>query len=304
MEIYTHATDAVSFIEVPADVIATNPNVEILALENGVPVYNFPAPTIVAEGPGQRSGYQVNIPWYLTSTGRDLIIDWTVEWVEFGVPRLYRDRQFVQIITPILDLKEISRVSGWTEDQDLRDLERRVRYAIQSYTGQNFGAFRANMDLIGNGDSRLPLPAPLLGVYSANFRIENISIRNDGWVLQAPTSAGLAVGPRSLSDNDTAYYTGAPIVINPRDAKFRHGEPYSIFGLWGYHDVPNDVRQAARLLAVDYACDESLWRDRYIDSVRAGNWRFEVSERTFDGTGNVLADQILHPYRQRLMVLL
>ncbi len=109
--------------------------------------------------------------------------------------------------------------------------------------------------------------------------------------------------PEVVLDN---YYSGAGPIMPPgsyRNVFFRDDVQYNITGLWGYHDVPEDVRQAARLLVADYSCDESLWRDRYINAIKAGDWRIDFNGEAFQGTGNVVADQILAAYRRTSLVI-
>jgi hypothetical protein len=167
------------------------------------------------------------------------------------------------------------------------------------------------MEVSGNGSDKLNLPAPLLefkglaydGILRNNHGVKLI---NNGWALaggkvwidnikQAP--------PEWILDRfDSNGKIFAPVLYGHN--RFVDGVEYVVEGVWGYQDVPGDVKQAARLLVQDYSCDESLWRERYIDSVRAGDWRFEFNAQAFAGTGNVQADQILSGYRRATMVVI
>ncbi len=308
MEIYRNsAAETTVTLDLPAGIMPSLTAVDIVALERGRDVFTFG--TVAATA----NGLSVTLPWHLTNRDRDLIIDWTITYNPGNGNIVVKDRSYVQVVTPILPLDhiaEIANINLTTERNDVEDLERRVRYTIQSYTGQNFGKFFGVMRVTGNGSKKLALPAPLLefggmsfdGVYRPQW---GMKIVNNGW--------GLSTGSIYI-DNikqappewmlDLFQYDGkirAPMLYG--ENTFLSGVEYSIEGLWGYNDIPGDVKQAARLLVQDYACDESLWRDRYIQSMQAADWRLQFNPQAFTGTGNVQADQILSGYRRQTMVV-
>ena len=307
MEIYRNVRQP-AVLEIPPEINAAG-KVDIFAVENGRRIYEF---TTVAR---TNRGYEVTLPWTLVRQDRDFHIEWGFDYVEGGVTQRINEKTFVEVVTPLLPLVEVARIAGYdtTTTQgnlDTLDLERRIRYGVQTYTGQNFGKFAGLMQVSGNGSNKLNLPAPLLNFTGVAFdgvlRINHgMTLINNGWALssgniyidnikQAPPEWMLD----QFSANGKIY---APMLYG--HSRFVDGTEYRIEGVWGYDDVPGDVRQAARLLAQDYSCDESLWRERYIDSVRAGDWRFEFNAQAFTGTGNVQVDQILAGYRRATMVV-
>jgi len=308
VEFYRGSSETVK-VTVPTSVKATVSSIDVFAVENGRAIYEFQT---VSSTP---DGYEVALPWSLARQDRDFNVEWRITYTEGGIPFSIVENTYVQIVTPILPLAEIAQIAGYDTStpegaQDTLDLERRVRYGVQTYTGQNFGKFAGVMQVSGNGASKLNLPAPLLefkgiafdGVLRTNH---GMTLINNGWALssgniyidnikQAPPEWMLD----RFSSNGKIY---APMLYG--HSRFVDGTEYTIEGVWGYNDVPGDVKQAARLLVQDYSCDESLWRERYIDSVRAGDWRFEFNAQAFTGTGNVQADQILAGYRRATMVV-
>jgi len=78
--------------------------------------------------------------------------------------------------------------------------------------------------------------------------------------------------------------------------EFKEGVIYPISGVWGYEAVPESVKEAARLLVNDYACADSQYRDRYLTSMTAADWRIQFNSGAFVRTGNVRADQLLSEY--------
>lgn len=312
MEVYRNATDAKVTLRLPDDVITAIVNggaLNIFAVENGVVLQEFQTAVLIAG-----VGYQLTLPWALTRQDRDLFIDWEMSYYLDGAFYQFTERSEVQIVTPLLPLEEVATIAGLdlvTQRDDVVDLERKVRYVIQSNTGQNFGKFYGVMRSSGNGSNRLQLPAPLLefvafsfdGLLRPNYGVRVI---NDGWALASGeveiTSIKQAPPEWMLDRFD---YTGkiyAPLKYG-RHA-FMEGVEYTVEGMWGYNDVPANVRQAARLLVQDYSCDESLWRDRYIQTVQAADWRFRFAGQAFSGTGNVQADQLLSGYRRQTMAVI
>lgn len=307
MEIYRNASSTPITFELPAGVIGSVTAVDIVVAEGGKDIYVFDE--VLAVG----SGFQVTLPWHITRQDRDVYLYWTVTYDSGNGPITVTDRQYVQIVTPILPLEEIAAIMGVSlaeKRQDVEDIERRVRYAIQSYTGQNFGMFYGVMPARGTGSNILRLPAPLLqfagmsfdGIYRPNY---GVTVSGDGWSL---------LGGSIIIDNikqappewmlDRFDYVGKiynPLIYNQH--VFSERVEYKVEGTWGYDDTPGPVMQAARLLVQDYACDESLWRDRYINSIQAADWRLQFDALAFSGTGNVSADQILSGYRRQTMVV-
>jgi hypothetical protein len=302
MEIYKNSNDPI-LLEIPAHVMAGTTNATVrLVDDGGVVLHDFPQVTAQTTG---KTGYKVTLPWHVTQMDQDLFLEWRLEYTDHGSAHVFRERQLVNIVTPILDLSEFEKINdsvGVETQEDTHDLERRVRYAIQAYTGQEFGRYRATYEVRGTGGLQLLLPAPLLEVERADFPVLKMELFNGGTTLAYPTDTWFGIKdapPEEILDQ--FYYTNGPIRVS-NNYSFADGRRFKISGVWGYHDVPGDVKQAARLLAADFACDESLWRDRYMDSVRAGNWRFEVNELSFQGTGNVVVDQILAKYRKISLV--
>lgn len=81
-----------------------------------------------------------------------------------------------------------------------------------------------------------------------------------------------------------------------RSTPWKNDYPFKITGDWGYKTVPANVKEAARLLVNDYACSEIAYRDRYLESIRAADWRLQFSSSAWEYTGNARADQLLSEY--------
>lgn len=77
---------------------------------------------------------------------------------------------------------------------------------------------------------------------------------------------------------------------------WKNDYPFEITGNWGYKTIPANVKEAAKILVNDYACGEIAYRDRYLESIKAADWRLQFSSRAWEYTGNVRADQLLAEY--------
>lgn len=207
------------------------------------------------------------------------------------------------VITPYFTKDELV---AWDSDFALLDdaavlrLENNVRGVIQTVTDQKFGLEYETISFKGTGGPMVSLPKRLVSTDGLNdpsgvLLDSTVWIGNDGWTLNTknfPTWVDDLASTNPIRNPFVAY--GA----------FGKDTYYSLTGYWGYESVPSDISLAAKILAEDYGCDESLWRDRYIGNIRAADWRFEFNTGAFQKTGNVKVDQILGKYTLNRMVVL
>ena len=207
------------------------------------------------------------------------------------------------VITPYFTKEELVL---WDSDFAMLDdpavlrLENNVRGIIQTVTGQKFGLEYDTVSFKGSGSAMVSLPKRLVQTDGLNdpsgvLLDSAVWIGNDGWTLNT----------KNYPTWVDQLATTNPIQ-NPFEARGRFDAEtyYSLTGYWGYESVPSDISLAAKILAEDYGCDESAWRDRYIGNIRAADWRFEFNTKTFQRTGNVKVDQLLSKYILNWMVVL
>lgn len=211
---------------------------------------------------------------------------------------------YVTIITPILTEAEGNAIVAGRYD----DMEPLLRHIISSYTGQTFGKFIGSYNIEGNNGG-LILPERLLSltdVVSNGVTYDDslFDIKADGWLLAFKSQYGLEIGEAITYpqfDNMGVIYA-PPINWTSRD--FSNNVFYNVTGTFGYNFVPYKVVQAAKLLYADYACNDALYRDRYLKSIRSSDWRLEFNAGAWQGTGNVKADWLLDEYRRTNMVVI
>ncbi len=245
--------------------------------------------------------YIVNLD--ATRQERSLKAVWSYEILGFEGART----DLVDVVTPYVTPDEIisfdpSVGQNFTYEQ-IKNSEKQIRGIINAFTGQSFGQYHDIKPVIGNNDTRIDLPEKLLtfvGMKSYDRLLDdtyqNFRLRNDGWTVDTTVS---------VFDDTSKIYTETPVVggyYRPKsDLFFREDTSYLVEGIWGYERVPSEVNQAALILVQQNLCPESEYRDRYISKISAADWKYEFDMGAYSGTGNVMADQLLWPFRRLSM---
>ncbi len=293
MTIYVNDSDRRVYLEVPVTPVSNTLDIEIR--DQGVLVHVVN--TVVFED----GRYHFVLPFSFVQSDRELEVHWKFNYVEDGTTYEYSNYTEANIVTPILPLREVKRVLGEDfSDEEAADVERAVRYIVQAHTGQFFGKFIGHKSVSGSGDTYLRMPMRLIDLKTVNgstFLQDNLALRGSGWFLQSKTYGV----PTVRADNDGwhepawGYSNRAPIVApySKSAVNFIEHAEYVIDGVWGWYSVPPAVQEAARLLINDYACADSQYRDRFLTSMTAADWRIQFHEGAFSSTGNVRANQLL-----------
>lgn len=294
--IYTNQAQRTVELELPVTPAPLPITIEVF--KDGVVVHEVPT---VAFEDGM---LKFELPYFLSQTDNYLEVRWRFSYVENGQTYEFNNTTQVEVVSPILSLREINAIvrdgADWELDE-LMALEKSVRHIIQAHTGQFFGKFIGRKRVAGSGESFLRLPARLLELKSINGSIgwnEVLSVRGSGWFLES-RATGI---PTIRADYDGWHenpYTGHVPIVAPYSKvlmSFNKHMEYEIDGVWGWHSVPGAVKEAARLLINDYACADSNYRDRFLTSMTAADWRIQFHEGAFSNTGNVRANQLLAEY--------
>lgn len=299
MEIYRNE---LANIDLKVPVTAVNGTFEVTAYEGNTLLYTFPT---VAQISG---GYRVNLPFSLVQADKSFEIRWKFNYLESSVSKTYTSTTKVDVVTPYVTIDEIKtaipEAAGFS-DAELIRLERRIRGVIDNYTGQSFGRYVGTRDVIGSGDAELRTSDRLVrldNITGANIIYSDDGVsspglyttRGDGWYVgfSAPIPTGDYVFENVIRDPDTIYKRG-----------FRDNVVYSITGVWGWDDVPAEVKEAALILCEDEICPQSEYRDRYLKSISGDGWRYEFNPNAYYGTGSVIADQLLDQFRRSTMTV-
>ncbi|QWT29924.1 head-to-tail adaptor [Streptomyces phage TunaTartare] len=306
MEIYRNE---LANVDLKVPVTAVNGTFEVTAYEGNTLLYTF---ATVAQIPG---GYRVVLPFSLVQADKSIQIRWKFNYVENSLTKTYNYTTAVDVVTPYVTLDEIKEaipevltMFDTTErmDLELKRLERRIRGVIDNFTGQSFGRYVGTREVIGSGDEELKLSDRLVtleNITGSNIIYSDDGIaspglytsRGDGWYVgfSAPIPTGDYVFENVIRDPDSVYKRG-----------FRDNVVYTITGVWGWDDVPPEVKEAALSLCEDELCPQSEYRDRYLKSISGDGWRYEFNPNAYYGTGSVIADQLLEPFRRSTMTVI
>lgn len=233
--------------------------------------------------------------------------------------QVYTKTRELKIITPYLDLWELKEIIGTdATDEECWTVEFAVRNVINAFTGQSFGVEEGTFTIMGNTNKVLGFTRPCLRLdkviegTETRYDVTDVhgdsflgkgeyTVTGDGWFLKRPSWDT----DDFRSNYGDVYYTVNP--IRPptfRSNLFKNDVVYTVKGRFGYEEVPAAVREAAKLLVNDYACADSMYRDRYLKSVRSADWRLEFVGSAFLATGNARADLLLGPYVVNRMLVI
>ena len=249
--------------------------------------------------------YYVNIGGNLTSFDRTLKVTW--QYQLDGVTIV--GDEYTVISTPYAEIGEIIDELGLgTEPTDLnfypyaklRAAERLARFQIDNYTGRTFGQRLGAQIVYGNNSdtlifteamtafTRVEQDDQLLYDTETNFNALAYNI-----VL---TETGQAIRLTNTGDSDVSILPPSATWTYTKP-HFVNGSRYKIYGTLGYKYVPIQVKQAAMLLVNDHLFNDSLWRERYISEFDTGQMSVKLRDTAFTGTGNLLADDLLDPFK-------
>lgn len=294
MEMYTNAPANQRVVTVPFSDPTTLSNVDIFAYRDGVQVFEFQNVTPLESELG------TTIPMFLNQFDGKVDIYWSITYTDPANSELYTINKMVpvQMITPILTPTEIRAVWDNATDAEVVKIEKAVRHIIQAYTGQEFGHYIGEKTVKSTGGPLLRLPSRLMHIDKFDgvaINESHFQIGDGGYTLRYyPWGV-----PPVKADYDGLHMHTGGVIHNPNNVRWQEfpaGRYYKISGSWGWESVPETVKEAAKLLVNDYACADSQYRDRYLVSMTAADWRIQFHSGAYLRTGNVRADQLLSEF--------
>lgn len=231
----------------------------------------------------------ISIPFSLTGIDQEFDI-----YINFSLgSELVAISERIAIVTGLLSRADAEAISPGRYE----DTEPIVRHIIETITGRSFGKWQGSFVVGGQAYSAIELPERLISldsVYRGDTAEDNAMyyLKGDGWYLAKQRFSVDAASSIEFNTPD-----GEPIAYPFRSSgKFVADALYTISGTWGYENVPFKIQQAAKLLFADYVCNESTYRNKYIESISTQGWKANFNEQAFTGTGNVLVDQLISDY--------
>lgn len=286
MEIYREAVNRVYF-DAPSESTVVTAQAS----------YNDGSPVELVVGAEADSGIRSAELPYVSNEGT-VIVEWRFEANTFEGTREVTVRDTYEVVTQILSNVEIKDIHPDVTPKELILIEKAVRHIINAYTGQTFGRYEGTHEVKGNDSLALRLPNRLVELHSVNGNPDT-----DKYFHLIDGGETLLHFPWGVPPVKADYYGLHQIngvIHNPNNVRlgeFYASMRYKIDGLWGWEEVPAQVREAAKLLINDYACAENTYRDRFLTSMTAADWRIQLNSLAWTGTGNARADELLQDYR-------
>lgn len=225
----------------------------------------------------------VSIPFSITKRSGLFYVRWTFTLEGETHERLEEH----VVVTPMFTSDSLvawdSDFSTLSSDK-VKHLESLVRHIIEIYCNQKFEYTTQTVEFTMGANGVYYSPEKILTINDASYQLADggYSVYN----LETYTSQGINVKIPIEAEYLDVWHA-------PTQKK-----AITVTGQFGWVTIPPEVKNAALYLAEAFTCDESLWRERYIKSVRAADWRFDYSEEAFHSTGSVFADQLLEPYKR------
>lgn len=197
------------------------------------------------------------------------------------------DKQKFEISRRIVSFDEVLQMLPNIRYNEYEELERTVRGVIESHCKQKFNHWYGIREVRGN-EATILLPQYLDRLESLSKKMSMvdtflISSAADGFEI---TDEGLSI------KNDRSMDVRKSIHGRLRETEFK------VLGQWGYVSVPSQVKQAAAALIQQKFCPDSIYRERYIESIRNENTNIRLNPQSYNNsTGNADADSLLTPYR-------
>lgn len=226
------------------------------------------------------------------------------------VDNLYIYRPYINPIT----LADID-----CDEEEYINLERTARQIIDTLVG-GFYYTKGEVEAVGLGADYLPLPKranKINAVYQNNVKVYDRIDPIDGqytYVL-SPDKTALTIYvaneynrlqskevrlPIAASDSFMLYgddYDAVQALTEVKGAAmFPKDWDYTIYGEWGWPVVPQDIKDATKMLIDDMKCGKLSYVQKYVTEYQTDQFRVKYSDMSLKGTGNLLVDKILESY--------
>ena len=185
-------------------------------------------------------------------------------------------------------------------DAFIQKLERKVRYMINSYIGDEFkfeyktvGAYGQNTDLLHLGQRIHSFDKIICDDYVVYDSTEEPVFDILGaTVAIAPSKHAIKVVAEGV--NITEWVDQNPLQ-NP--SYFGKDSAYLIRGEYGWKAVPEDIKTAVYELINDFMCNDSTYRNKGLKSINNDSFNIQFADGMLNGTGNLYVDALLAPYK-------
>lgn len=247
--------------------------------------------TFTADWNANTEEYDVTIGQDITTNNNVLSIEWvyTVQSYPVTTPR-----EPLYIVRPYANYAEYKNKypDDTTTFNEFFEAEKLVRGVIDSHCRQTFQFDEDTFyTLNGSGHDRLELPRRLVNLDVVRI-MDSVSDYYD-------VTEYVTVDPDEKYSIRRKHWESIRPGMNPisRSSFFKAQNIYRVTGDWGWEYVPTAIKQAALILIHDYQCADARYREKFIQNIRAADWRMEFAVTGNETTGNANADTLLSEYR-------
>jgi hypothetical protein len=193
-----------------------------------------------------------------------------------------------------------SSVLGGDSSDFIQKLERKARYLINAYTGNDFkfeyktvGAYGQNTDLLHLGQRIESFDKIIFDDYLIYDSTEEPVVDLlDVTLAVAPSKFSIKVVAEGV--NITEWVDQNPLQ-NP--SYFGKDSAYLVRGEYGWKAVPEDIKIAVYELINDFICNDSLYRNKGLKSINNDSFNIQFADGMLNGTGNLYVDALLSQYK-------
>jgi hypothetical protein len=185
-------------------------------------------------------------------------------------------------------------------DAFIEKLERKARYLINAYTGNEFkfeyktvGAYGQNTDLLHLGQRIESFDKIIYDDYLIYDSKEEPAIDLlDVSLAIAPSKFSIKVVAEGV--NITEWVDQNPLQ-NP--SYFGKDSAYLVRGEYGWKAVPEDIKTAVYELINDFMCNDVIYRNKGLKSIQNDSFNIQFADGMLNGTGNLYVDSLLSQYK-------
>lgn len=117
----------------------------------------------------------------------------------------------------------------------------------------------------------------------------DVANRHESKPLLFPFAASDSITPYDTDDSGNSFTLQSGVLFGPTT-------DYVIKVETGYRVIPEDIKQAIRLLVDDFKCGRLDYYKRSIVSYSTDQYRIQMDKASLQGTGNIMVDKILSKY--------
>lgn len=259
--------------------------------------------------------YEVSLDPSEVTKSRRILLTWSFVYDGDN----FTNTETIHIVRPYFDADDLwSHEPSLAPDgadpktvDEIQRVESIVRSLINAYCKQEFQDFGKQIKTyIGNGSNTLQLEDRLYKLYSVDSPQINLFKRENDDSISNEIVTWRSGLPYVIQKKNKATQAFADIkadispgLLQPRKI-FESGVPYDVEADFGWKYLPNEVQQAALILADDYFDEDDIYHRKNITVLRSADYRMEFGADHHTTTGNVHADQLLSNYISTEMAII